>query len=313
MKILYLLAVLVILIIGCKKKAPEIEVAVDAKAELGEGAIWNYETGELWWVNIVRNELHFYSPETGRDRFLDMGEMIGTVVPSLNGKATVALKSGIYSVDTESGKKTLICKPEEDIPTNRFNDGKCDPSGRLWAGTMPLDGSKKTAALYMIDPDGSYHQMIDSVTISNGIVWSHDKKTMYYIDTPTRRVMAYSYNDLTGEIWDPRITIVIPPQWGAPDGMTIDENGNLWIALYGGACVTCWDPATRGLVKKIDVPARNVTSCAFGGKDLKTLYITTARQGASKADLEKYPLSGSVFKIRTGDKGVKAVFYKGEF
>jgi sugar lactone lactonase YvrE len=313
MKTSHLLFILLLLLSACSQKTTEIELVIDAKAKLGEGAIWNQETREFWWVNIVQNELHLYSPETGKDRVLEMGEMIGTVVPSVNGKATVALKSGIYSVDTESGAKTLICRPEADIPTNRFNDGKCDPAGRLWAGTMPLDGSKKTAALYRIDADGSYHQMIDSVTISNGIVWSHDKKTMYYIDTPTKRVMAYSYNDETGEIWDPRIAIVIPRPWGAPDGMTIDENGNLWIALWGGACVTCWNPETRSLVKKIDVPAKNVTSCAFGDSDLKTLYITTARQGTSDADLEKYPLSGGVFKIRPGEKGVNAFFYKGEF
>lgn len=301
---------LAIFFAGCSTNDNDmLELVIDSKSELGEGAIWNYKTKELIWVNIKGEILNFFNPSINNNKEMFTGQMIGTVVPAESGNMLVALENGIYMLDPETGTKNFIVDPEKDIPDNRFNDGKCDPAGRFWAGTMSMVGKKEAGALYRFDPDSTIHKMIDNVTTSNGIVWSLEKDKMYYIDTPTRKVMAYDYNNNTGEISNPEIAVEVPADLGAPDGMTIDADGNLWIALWGGSAVGCWNPETGELLRTVKVPAKNVTSCAFGDKDLKTLYITTARQGTGEEELKKYPNAGGVFKIRPGVKGVKACFF----
>ncbi|MGC9353667.1 MAG: SMP-30/gluconolactonase/LRE family protein [Mariniphaga sp.] len=314
MKSNLLIIVIAALLLSCStQKKNNVELVLDTKSALGEGAIWNYKTGELIWVNITDKILNFYNPKLKSNKEMLTGQMIGTVVPAVSGKMMVALENGFYQLDPETGSKKLIANPEERIDGNRFNDGKCDPAGRFWAGTMSTEGKPQAGALYRLDPDSSVHKMIDNVTTSNGIVWSPDFTKMYYIDTPTRKVMAWDYNNETGEIGNPETAIDVPEEMGYPDGMTIDAEGNVWIALWGGSAVGCWNPETGELLCKIEVPAKNVTSCAFGDEDLGTLYITTARQGTSDEELKKFPHAGGVFKIRPGVKGVKAFFFKGEF
>ncbi|HZH74211.1 MAG TPA: SMP-30/gluconolactonase/LRE family protein [Mariniphaga sp.] len=298
---------------GCTSNNDKVELVLDTKSALGEGAIWNYKTGELLWVNITGNILNVYNPSINFNKEMFTGKMIGTVVPADSGMVMAALEDGFYRIDLSTGAKTFIANPEEDIEGNRFNDGKCDPAGRFWAGTMSMTGQREAGALYRLDGDSIVHKMIDKVGTSNGIVWSHDHQTMYYIDTPTYKVTAWDYNNDTGEISNPRTAVEIPDDMGAPDGMAIDEEGNLWIALWGGAAVGCWNPVNGELLHKIEVPAKNVTSVAFGDKDLGTLYITTARQHTSDEDLEKFPHAGGLFKIRPGVKGVEAFFFKSEF
>ncbi len=314
MKNTVLILFAVILLASCSTpKIDNVELVLDSKSALGEGAIWNYKTGELIWVNITDKILNFYNPKLKNNKEMLTGQMIGTVVPAESGKMIVALENGLYQLDPKSGSKILIANPEENIPGNRFNDGKCDPAGRFWAGTMSTEGKQQAGALYRLNADSSVHKMIDNVGTSNGIVWSLDYTKMYYIDTPTRKVMAWDYNSETGEISNPKTAIEVPQEMGYPDGMTIDADGNVWIALWGGAAVACWNPESGELLRTIDVPAKNVTSCAFGDEDLGTLYITTARQGTSDEELEKFPHAGGVFKTRPGVKGVEAFFFKGEF
>lgn len=279
---------------------------LDAKAELGEGSIWNPVENKLYWINIEGKALHIYDPQTKKDVEFATGSRVGTVVPVKGGGVLVALQKGIYKMDTKTGNLTSLTQPIQDS-TIRFNDGKCDPSGRFWVGTMALDQRKGAAVLYRFDKDGSIHTMIENVTISNGIVWSADKKTMYYIDTPTGEVVGYDYDDATGEISNKRVAVKVED--GSPDGMTIDENDHVWVALWGGNAVGCYDPKTGKLLQKVQVPAPNVTSCAFGGKDLKTLYITTARGQMSDEQLKKYPQSGGLFSVQLNVKGVPANFY----
>jgi sugar lactone lactonase YvrE len=312
-KTLLLVILIAAIFFNCStQRKSNVELVIDSKSELGEGAIWNYKTGELIWVNITGKILNFYNPELNNNKEMFTGQMIGTVVPAESGLVIVALDEGIYALDPATGTKSFIVNPVENDAEIRFNDGKCDPSGRLWAGTMSLTGKKKAGALYRLDSDTSIHKMIENVSVSNGIVWSPDYKKMYYIDTPTRMVMAYDYNDETGEISNPAVAVEIPEEMGLPDGMTIDSKGNIWVALWGGSAVRCWNPETGKLIRKIEVPAKNVTSCAFGDKDLGTLYITTARQNTSDEELEKFPNAGGVFKIRPGVKGLQAFYYKGE-
>jgi sugar lactone lactonase YvrE len=302
--------VIAITFVNCTtQKSSDVDLVIDSKSELGEGALWYSRNGELLWVDINGKILNFYNPRTGNNKEMFTGQKIGTVVPGKSGNVLVALQKGIYSFDINTGSKKLLAALEASSEEIRFNDGKCDPAGRFWAGTMSTSGKKNAGTLYRFDGDTILHKMIENVSISNGIVWSLDKTKMYYIDTPTQKVMSYEYDNATGEIANPKVAVEVPTEMGHPDGMTIDAEGNLWIALWGGFSVTCWSPETGELLKTINVPAKNVTSCAFGGNDLGTLYITTAREDNTKEELKEYPLSGGVFKTIPGVHGVEAFFF----
>ncbi|GAA4467342.1 SMP-30/gluconolactonase/LRE family protein [Nibrella saemangeumensis] len=286
------------------------ELLLDAKATLGEGSLWHPLEHKLYWVDIEGKALHIFDPATEKDIAFLVGERIGTVVPVQTGGALVALQSGIHHLNTDTGELNQIIQPLTDSEI-RFNDGKCDPAGRFWVGSMHLEQKDGAASLYRMDTDKSVQVMLTGVTISNGIVWTSDRKTMYYIDTPTSTVQAFDYDNQTGAISHGRTAIDTSGVDGFPDGMTIDADDKLWIAFHSGGCVTRWDPATGNLLQKIDVPAPNTTSCAFGGAALDTLYITTAREGLSADQLAEFPFSGGLFAVKPGVKGVPAFFYKG--
>lgn len=309
-----ILAVISISLASCNSEKPMIvkaELVIDAKATLGEGAIWNPKEKFLYWVDIEEGILHKYDPLSEKNIQFKLNKRIGTVVPSEKDGLLVALEDGIYHYNPATDSIIFITNPPGNNSEIRFNDGKCDPAGRFWAGTMSLTGKQNAGALYYLDKNGAIEKKIDSVSISNGIVWSSDSTKMYYIDTPTGKVKEYDYDIITGNISYIKDAITIDQKMGHPDGMTIDSNGNLWIALWGGSAVGCWDPENGKLLQKISVPVLNVTSCAFGGDNLETLFITTASQGTPKDGLEKYPNRGGLFKAKPGVKGVPARFYKG--
>ena len=295
-----------------KEKKEHSLLAYKTQATLGEGALWDYKNDRLLWVDIEKGLLNLYDPASDQNESIELGQKVGTVVPVDTGGVLLALKKGIYRMNLQNKTKELMVHPEAKVSGNRYNDGKCDPSGRFWVGTMGLKAEEGVGALYRIDHDFSYHRMIENVSISNGIVWSLDASKMYYIDTPTRQVVEYEYNDSTGSISNPEVIIEIADSLGHPDGSTLDANGNIWIAMWGGNAVTCWDPHTGKLLKRIKLPAPNVTSCAFGGKDMNQLYVTTARSGLSKEQLQEYPLSGSLFVIDTKVEGVQAEYFKSQ-
>lgn len=288
----------------------EAQLVINTKAKLGEGPIWHHEQNQLYWIDIEGRQLHLYKPDVGELTSFPTQERIGTVVPIKEGGALIALQNGIYSMDLSSGHMTLITNPLDTLPDMRFNDGKCDPAGRFWVGTMHLQNKQGAASLYVMDSHHHVRQVLDNLTISNGIIWSGDQKTMYFIDTPTRQVKAFEYNVTTGDISSPSVAITIPDGSGDPDGMTIDEEGMLWIGLWGGAAVGRFNPNTGELIQKIEVPALNVTACAFGGELLDTLYITTASIGMNEAQQKKYPHAGGLFAVKPGVKGVPANFYQ---
>jgi sugar lactone lactonase YvrE len=280
------------------------ELLLDTKSSLGEGAIWHPKEQKLYWVDINQGFLHLYEPSTGKNKTVELGQQVGTVVPDNKGNAIVALHDGIYRYSFIGKKLELLQpNPEKSTTDNRFNDGKCDPAGRVWVGTI---GANHSAALYRMDADHSIHTMKREVGTSNGIVWSLDKKTMYYIDTNTGKVVAYDYDNCTGDISNPRDAVVIPEGTGAPDGSTMDSDGMIWIAHWGGSRVTRWNPVTGELLCKVEIPAKLVTSCAFGGKNLDTLYITTAKDGLAEKELQEYPTSGGLFVVKPGVRGIKA-------
>ncbi|ALW83707.1 hypothetical protein AUC43_00460 [Hymenobacter sedentarius] len=279
-----------------------------AQAALGEGALWNPETQQLYWVDIEGRSFHVFDPATGQDRRFCTGARVGTVVPMHNGDVLLALQTGIYQLNIATGQLNLVVNPLTE-PTLRFNDGKCDPAGRFWVGTFDLEQKPHAGTLYRLDPDGSLHVMLRGITNSNGVVWSLDHRTMYYIDTPTLTVQAFDYDSGTGEIANPRVIIRIPQGAGVPDGMTIDAEGMLWVALWGGGRIQRFDPHTGEARETVEVPAPFTSSCAFGGPDLRTLYITTARSGLTPAQQQQFPLSGNLFAVEPGVRGVPAYFF----
>ena len=288
----------------------EVTVAYKTDAALGEGAIWNHETNELYWIDIEGKSLNMLNPKTKLNRSFSTASQIGTVVPKSKDEALIALVDGIYTMNLQTGQTTVFADMSESLIGCRLNDGKCDPAGRFWVGSMNWQQEKGKATLFMIKNDHSVTTKIDSVTISNGIVWTKDKKTMYYIDTPTSQIKAYDYNNATGNISNERVAVQVDSALGFPDGMTIDSEDMVWVGMWNGDAVIRFNPKTGKLLQKIEVPAHNITSCAFGGENLETLYITTAKLDMTPEELEKYPLAGSVFKVNTGIKGVQSNFFQ---
>lgn len=283
----------------------EINVFPDALSILGEGPVWHHGEQVFYWIDISGKKLHRLDLSAGDDQSFDMGSMIGAVVPVENGGVVVALETGIYRFNTPDQFQKLVDYPSDAALNTRFNDGKCDPSGRLWIGTMHKNAKPYQGKLYRMD-QGKFIAVLENISISNGLSWSPDQQTMYYIDTFEQAVYAFDFDSRHGGISNKRIFITIPESMGSPDGMTADSTGKLWIALWGGSGVACFDPQTRQLLGKIEVPALNVTSCEFGGPDMKTLLITTAREGLNEEQLQQYPLSGQVFFVETTLEGIKS-------
>jgi sugar lactone lactonase YvrE len=278
----------------------------DAKAMLGEGPIWDARTQTLYWIDILGKRVYREG-----DVIAQLDDYIGCIAPRVNGGLILTTRFSFASLEVDSAKLTVIASPENEPPTNRFNDGKCDPRGRFLAGSMDNGETEPTGSLYSFDGK-SIRKLLSHVTISNGLTWSPDYKTVYYIDTPTRKVMAYDYDLETGAIANPRLAIDIPDRsLGWPDGMTSDMQGNLWVAMWGGAQVTKWDPHTGKLLEQIPVPAKNVSSAIFGGKNCNELYLTSARKGLDGVTLAEYPLTGGVFRIETNVEGMPTFEFTG--
>lgn len=288
------------------------ELVLDLRADLAEGPVWNASTRRLNFVDITPGRIHDFDPATGRRHAIEVGAMVGCVVPRAGGGLVAALADGAWAIDLESGQKSFLTAPAgHDAARCRFNDGKCDPQGRLWAGTMGLHHERGAGALYCFDSATTVRCVLRDVSISNGLAWSLDGATLYYIDSPTRRVDAFDFDPKTGTLSNRRAAITLPAGADVPDGCTLDAEGMLWIAHWGGGCVTRWNPETGRQLATIHVPAPQVTSCAFGGDDWATLYITTARRGLDAAQLAAFPRAGGIFACKPGVGGRAADLFAG--
>lgn len=284
-----------------------VEAVVAAGAELGEGPVWDARTSRLVWIDILSKRILLTDVRTGASEVIEVPLHVGAVVPRAAAGFVAALQDGFWVVG--DGPAYRITPVAEAKPGLRFNDGKCDPAGRFWAGTMAYDQSNGAAALYRLDPDGRATLVLDGVTISNGLAWSLDGRTMYYIDTPTQRIDAFSFTPATGEVSHRRSLIRIPPELGAPDGMTIDAEGGLWVALWGGGAVHRY--LDGRLDRVIKLPVSQPTSCTFGGEDLDELYVTSAWQGLSVKERQAQPLAGALFRVRPGVRGIPPAIFGG--
>lgn len=280
----------------------------DIVSRWGEGPIWH--DGRLWYVDIEGHSVNCLQRDSEGSILShtrhDVGERVGTVVPRQSGGLVIAGDNGFSFFDPATGLKTPIADPEPHLPDNRINDGKCDPAGRFWAGTISLIKQTGGARLYRLDPDLRVTEMFGPVTNSNGIAWSGDGRQMFYIDTPTKQVLRFDFDVDSGDIIHPTPVIDTSDLDASPDGMAIDEHDHLWIAFCHGGCVRCYDPADGTQLAEIKVPALETTACAFGGDDLGDLYITT---GIHKSVEEE--LAGRVFVTRPGVRGRPSFAFAG--
>jgi sugar lactone lactonase YvrE len=280
------------------------ELLLQAGADLGEAPAWDASLGVLYWVDIHAGDLHLFDPQAGSATLIRLGELVGCVAPCRNGDLIVALRNSFATLHLPTQKLSRLVSLEAQPPGNRFNDGKCDPAGRFLAGTMDEAEKEASGSLYSYAPGGTLKTLLTGIRISNGLTWSPDYQTFYHIDTPTRQVTAFDYDLATGNITNPRPAVRVPEELGLPDGMTADMEGMLWVAMWGGAKLIRWNPASGQLLEMIPIPALHVTACAFGGVELTDLYVTSARYGMSASQLEDYPLSGGLFRIRTKLQGM---------
>lgn len=278
------------------------EYVYRAGAVLGEGPAWDEERQSLWWVDIERCAVHQFLPAAAEDYAWLLPHRVSFVIPTERGDFVVGTQRGIGRFDMRFGAFTPVVDPESDWPCNRFNDAKCDAAGRLWAGTMEVSEMPDLGSLYCIDAAWNVTRHLERVSISNGLAWSLDGGTMYFIDSPTQCVDAFDFDAENGALSNRRTVLEITDAF--PDGMCLDARGNLWVALWGGWGVLCLDPRTGRKIAKVEVPVRDVTSCCFGGKDFADLYITTASRDLDAAGRTEQPLAGGIFRAQPGVRGL---------
>ena len=289
---------------------PSIVALIDAPgpAQLGEGPVWDDRSNELVWVDISGRLIHRWDPVTGASASIATDADVGAVVLCEDGGMMVAVECELWRV-SNADEWTQIAAVDPK-PGVRFNDCRADPRGRLWAGTLHRDREPRQAALYRWNPGGQLTLVLPERTISNGIGWSPDGETMYYIDSTTQRVVSYDYDLDNGELGDRSDFAAIDPADGLPDGLTVDADGGVWVCLFGGAKIRRYRPDGE-LDREIALPLTNPTCPAFGGADLRTMYITTARHRLTAEQLERQPDAGSLLQLDVGRAGRPAHRFAG--
>lgn len=286
-----------------------VETVVSRPSQLGEGAFWDHRRGLLYWVDILGEKVCVFDPRTGINREWEAGAMVGTVVPTLAGDLILARHHDIVRMDLITGVKTPFAVRGAS-PAIRFNDGKCDPAGRLWVGTMELHGKPDAGTLYCLDSDGVLSAKVTPTTISNGIAWSLNRGLMYFVDSGRNDVRVWDFDAGSGSIENERVAFR-NEQNGFFDGMTIDAEGMLWIAVFGAGQVRRYDPSSGRVVQVIRFPVSQITSCAFGGAKLEDLYVTSGREEFTEEDRMREPQAGSLFRVRPGPVGLSLPHFGG--
>lgn len=278
------------------------DVAVRAEAALGEGPTWDAAAGRLIWVDILGSRVHTYDPVAGRRTVMATEQHVGAAKPRAGGGLVVNLRDGIGLYGPGGAPFSWLV--HDPAPGRRGNDAAVAPDGSLWAGTMRYDEAPGGGSLTRVGPDGTTTELLGDVAVSNGTGWSPDKRLVYYVDSPTRRIDVLDHDGQRA--LNRRPFAHIEEGAGFPDGLTVDAEGCVWVALWDGAQVRRYTPDGR-LDRTVELPVRRPTACAFGGPDLRDLYITTARTGLDRP----HPLSGSVLVVPDAGRGLPGVPFAG--
>lgn len=279
------------------------ECVLDIKASLAECPLWSVDEQSLYWVDINAPSLNCFDPQAGRNLAWPMPEAIGSFALREGGGFVAALRHGIWFVDAAGKLQHKVADAPYDPTYHRFNDGRADAQGRFWAGSMNEKRDASTARLYRFDVDLALIPIISGITISNGLAWSPDSLTMYHADTPTRTIKAWDFDPATGDVANMRVFARFTDETDRPDGAAVDREGCYWSALYRGGKVVRISPQGEVLAA-FPLRAMCPTMCAFGGPDLRTLYVTTARQRREPEELDRLPQSGGIFAMRVDVPGM---------
>jgi sugar lactone lactonase YvrE len=301
-----------------------LELALDARATLGEGPVWDAARGCLWWVDITAGLVHRFEPRTGDDLPIAIGSAVGALALRRDGTLLLAVAEGLATLDpggaTGAGGAAsagttgdaLLLRLGAAGDRRRCNDGKCDPAGRLWVGRMAIDHTPGAGTLLRVEADLGVTTRLAGLAIPNGLGWSPDGRRMYFVDSTWGEVRVYPYDPRTGAMGEGSSLVRFAEDGSVPDGLTVDAEGHLWVALWGGSRVVRVAP-DGGIVDRVELPVSRPTSCTFGGADLGDLYITTAKgdRPAATDDAPAEPLAGGLFRCRPGTPGQPPVAFAG--
>jgi sugar lactone lactonase YvrE len=281
----------------------ELEGVLNAGSLLGEGALWDPQDQVLWWLDIKDRLIHCYAPATRANRTWSTPDDVGSLAVRERGGLVVAMGRGFYFFDPAQARFDLIVEPEADRPENRFNDGKPDRQGRFWAGSLHDKETEPSGGLYSLDRDLRWKKHLSGIIASNGLAFGPNSVVLYYADSAQRRVWVFDFDSADGHLTNQRVFLELGPTEGAPDGAAVDSEGCYWLTQPDGWRVCQYDTGGR-CMRTISLPIQRPTCVAFGGDDLNTLYVTTARWGLSKSDLAGQPLAGGLFAISTDVAGL---------
>lgn len=289
----------------------QVDCLTDSRALLGEGPCWSPRDGVLYWVDILTPSIHSFDLRSGQDSEFKLGSMVSCAVPKSTGGLLVATPGGLMTFDNESKRLSLLCHPESERPGNRYNDGKCDRMGRLWVGTLDMGAAANRGNLFRVESDGSWKKMDSGFTVANGLGWSPDNRLMYFADSARRIIYVYDFDLRAGTVANRRPFVTFETNDGTPDGLTVDEEGCVWVAVWDAWRVSRYSPEGKELLR-IRLPVPRPTSCCFGGPDLDTLYITSASVRLNEQALKAAPLSGALFAVRVpGVRGLPETAFAG--
>ena len=280
-----------------------VQNVLAARARLGECPLWDETNQRLYWVDIYNHRVHEFNPTSGRDRYFDMGSVVSAIALAGTNRLLVALCDHLVFLNLQTGSIKHLCQIEFSHPDTRLNDGKCDPAGRFWVGSISEVSGQ--AALYRYDQDGSLHLMETGLSISNGLGWSPDGATFYLTDSAQHKIFAYRFDAETGSICDRRILVDLGNEGVEPDGLAIDQQGNLWSALWDGWCIACFNSIGQE-IGRVKMPVQRPTCPTFGGTDLTDLYITSASVGLSQKEIQQGFYAGDLFRLSTVSPGMPA-------
>ena len=286
----------------------EIEHVLTLRNKLGEGPLWHPQQKLLYWVDIEASQIFRYDPSSGKHHAFQMDKTVGALAFRQAGGFILAAGDGFSTWDIDSGLLEPIADPEANKADGRFNDGKVDRRGRFWAGTMTVEGA--SSALYRLDADGLVHKIESGITISNGLGWSPDNKTMYFTDTMIHTIYAYDFDLESGTLSNRRVFAQDPDAPGLPDGLCVDSEGCVWTARILDWRIIRYDPDGK-IEREIRLPVKNPTSCCFGGENLDELYVTTASIGLTDDEAGTQTQAGDLFRVHTGIKGQPEPMFAG--